>query len=121
MPRYMGPFTVIQKINPVAYRVALPAHMKIHDVFNVSLLREYQPSGRTQPPPPPLEIEGEWEFEVETVLNERTVRRSRRATQEYHAKWKGYDAENNTWELEANLVNARDAFTHYRARRNTVS
>ena len=58
-PRYMGPFTVIQKINFVAYRVALPAHMKMHDVFHVSLLREYQPSRRTQPPPPPLEIEGE--------------------------------------------------------------
>ena len=47
MPRYMRPFTVIQNINPVAYRVALPAHMKMHDVFHVSLSREYQPSGRT--------------------------------------------------------------------------
>ena len=74
----MGPFVIEKQVNKVAYRVRLPEHMKIHDVFHISLLHPYKESGRIQPPPPPLQIEGEWEYEVQEVLNERAVRRNRR-------------------------------------------
>lgn len=40
-PRYYGPFKVIQKINEVSYRLALPSHWKIHNAFHVSLFRKY--------------------------------------------------------------------------------
>ncbi|XP_028121771.1 uncharacterized protein LOC114318995 [Camellia sinensis] len=40
--RYIGPYEIIEKINPVAYRVALPPDMKhVHNVFHVSILRGY--------------------------------------------------------------------------------
>ena len=39
-PRFMGPYEVIEKVGPVAYRLALPLDLKkIHNVFNVSMLR----------------------------------------------------------------------------------
>jgi hypothetical protein len=39
--RYIGPFEVIERIGPVAYRLTMPPHLaKIHDVFHVSLLRK---------------------------------------------------------------------------------
>ena len=41
-PRYIGPFEILQKVGPVAYRLALPPTLQgIHDVFHVSNLRRY--------------------------------------------------------------------------------
>ena len=42
-PRFIGPYEVIEKVGPVAYRVALPLEMeKIHSVFHVSMLQRYR-------------------------------------------------------------------------------
>ena len=40
-PRYRGPFEVLERIGPVAYRIAFPASTRTHDVFHVSLLKRY--------------------------------------------------------------------------------
>jgi len=43
-PKYIGPSEVLQKVGPVAYRLALPPTLQgIHDVFHVSQLRRYIP------------------------------------------------------------------------------
>ena len=40
-PRYCGPFEVLERISPAAYRIALLASTSAHNVFHVSLLKKY--------------------------------------------------------------------------------
>ena len=42
MPRFVGPFEIVEKVGDVAYRIALPSSLSdLHDVFHVSQLRKY--------------------------------------------------------------------------------
>jgi len=52
--RYFGPFPVIQRIGPVAYKLSLPPTTKIHPVFHVSLLKPCK--GEHQQPYMPLPL-----------------------------------------------------------------
>jgi hypothetical protein len=41
-PRFVGPFEVLERVEPVVYRLALPPQLSIvHNVFHVSNLRRY--------------------------------------------------------------------------------
>ncbi|MGJ2631375.1 hypothetical protein ACR8J5_22395, partial [Salmonella enterica subsp. enterica serovar Paratyphi A] len=39
--RYCGPFEVLKRVGEQSYELALPSHMRIHNVFHVSLLKQY--------------------------------------------------------------------------------
>ena len=43
-PRFIGPFKILERIDMVAYRLALPPSLSsVHEVFHVSMLRKYTP------------------------------------------------------------------------------
>lgn len=43
-PRFVGPFKILERIGPVAYKLSLPPSLsRIHNVFHVSVLRKYIP------------------------------------------------------------------------------
>lgn len=52
--RYLGPFEVLQAIGSKkqAYKLKLPSHYRIHDLFHVSLLEKMVPSSRSYTGPP---------------------------------------------------------------------
>ena len=42
LPRFIGPFEILERIGTVAYRLALsPSMIGVHEVFHVSMLRKY--------------------------------------------------------------------------------
>ena len=44
LPRYIGPFEVLERVGIVAYQLALlPSLSSVHDVFHVFMLRKYTP------------------------------------------------------------------------------
>ena len=43
-PKFIGPFEILERIDTVAYRLALsPSMTGVHEVFHVSMLRKYTP------------------------------------------------------------------------------
>ena len=38
---YCGPFEILAKVGPVAYQLALPPNIKVHNVFHISILKRY--------------------------------------------------------------------------------
>ena len=115
MPRWLGPFKIVELVGKVAARLELPSTAKIHDVFHVSLLKHYRSDGSVQPPPAALIVDGDEEYVVEMVLAHRVQGKSHPKT-EFLVKWEGYAVEHNTWEPEENLQNAPDKLAEYWAR-----
>lgn len=116
-PRWVGPFMISSRIGSVAYRLELPGSMRsIHNVFHVSLIKQYKHDGRTQPPPPPDIIGDLPEYTVDSILQHRHVRRGTHDKLEFLVKWQGYGDEHNTWEEELNLENAPGSVAFYWSR-----
>jgi hypothetical protein len=112
LPKWIGPFEVVQVVGPVAYKLKMNPGWRIHPVFHVSLLEPYRESGRVQPPPPPVEMEGALEYEVESILEHR-FRGIKNLKAYYKVAWKGYGIEHNSWEPESNVVSAPEVVADY--------
>jgi hypothetical protein len=41
LPRFIGHFSIIHRINAVAFKIDLPVGLRMHNVFHVSLFRPY--------------------------------------------------------------------------------
>lgn len=73
--KFLGPFSIMEKLSDVVYRVKLPRTLRIHNVFHVSLLERYHedtiPGRRQKPPPPIITPDGDIEWEVKQILDSR--------------------------------------------------
>jgi hypothetical protein len=105
MPRYIGPFPVLEVIGKGAYKLELPHTLsRIHNVFNICLLKPFREDtfpGRSKPPLPILADDGRGEmFIIDTLLDHRVRGTNKKLTREYLVKWAGFDSSHNSWEPE---------------------
>ena len=106
IPRFVGPFEIIEKVGVVAYQIALPLSLSnLHDVFHVSQLRNYvyDASHIIQVD----ELDGRDNLTVETWpvrIADREVKRLR-GTKIVLVKviWVGLTGESATWESEGRM------------------
>ena len=94
-PRYCGPFEVLARIGPIAYRLALPASTKVHNVFHVSLLKKYvhDPNHMINWDVIQVEPEGEFRTEPMRILDRKVTMLRNRAIGQVKVQWEHYGPE----------------------------
>ena len=98
-PRYCGLYTITKRINDQAYQLLLSPYLKVHNVFHVSLLKDYVPSR-------PIHVldnekvlistQGLLELELEKILSTRERKLSNRSMIEHLVQWKHFLVEDAT-------------------------
>jgi hypothetical protein len=98
--RYCGPFEILYKIGPIAYMLYLPASMRVHNVFHVSLLKKYVLDPNHIIDWIMIWVENEGDFRVEPVhIMERKFKvLGNKSVGMVKVQWTCYGPEDTTWE-----------------------
>ena len=105
-PRYVGPFPVIQRIGPVAYRLQLPEELAgVHDVFHVSNLKKCLSDESLVVPLQDIEVNEKLKFvEKPLQIEDRKIKflKHKRLVL-VKVKWESNRGPEYTWELESEM------------------
>eukprot|EP00253_Pinus_taeda_P020616 PITA_20616 len=95
-------YQILARIGPVAYQLALPSHIRVHNVFHVSILKKYVYDPRHVIQWRDIQVEPEGEVLVEplNILDRREVQLRKRAITQVKVQWRHYGPEEATWEDE---------------------
>ncbi|KAL0387779.1 UNVERIFIED_CONTAM: Transposon Tf2-11 polyprotein [Sesamum radiatum] len=105
-PRYIGPYEIIERIGPLAYRLALPVELsQIHDVFHVSMLRRYRSDPSHVIHEPEVEISEQLTYMEEPAeILDRSVRKLRnKEIPMVKVRWTHHSPREATWEVEEHM------------------
>ena len=102
-PKLIGPFEILERVGPVAYKLALPpALSRVQDVFHVSMLRKYITDPIHVVDYEPLQLNEDLSYkkkpvrilvrEVKTLCN--------RSITFVKELWRNHHSEEATWEHE---------------------
>ncbi|KAA3473697.1 DNA/RNA polymerases superfamily protein [Gossypium australe] len=105
-PRFIGPYEIIERIGPVAYRLKLPLDLeKIHNVFHVSMLRKYRSDPSHVITPSEIELRSDLTYDEEPILilaREMKELRNKRIPL-VKVLWNRHGVEEATWEPEDSM------------------
>ena len=105
-PRFIGPYEVLERIGPVAYRLALPPELaKLHDVFHVSMLWKYRSDESHILPMQEIQVQEDLSYDEEpkTILAREVKRLQNKQVQLVKVLWQHHGREEATWEPEATM------------------
>jgi hypothetical protein len=97
--KYYGPYSVLARYGPVAYKLDLPSDSQVHPVFHVSQLKTFIPDHTPvfTELPSPLQLDVA-ELEPEEILDRRLVKKANASYLQVLIKWSTMPATMATWE-----------------------
>jgi Chromo (CHRromatin Organisation MOdifier) domain len=112
--RKIGPFEITEIISPTAYRLRLPDTYPMHNVVNIQHLTKYHRSKDDSRPNlanPRDERQATEEYEVDKIVGEKRIG----GKTLYRVRWRGYDAEDDSWQSARDLRNAPEVLKNWRS------
>ncbi|WVZ89221.1 hypothetical protein U9M48_035649 [Paspalum notatum var. saurae] len=105
-PRYVGPFKILERCGPVAYRLELPPNLAaVHDVFHFSQLKKCLRVPEEAVDTSQIQIEPDLTYEEKPikVLDQKQRSTRRKPVNFYKVQWRNQSEEEATWETEGYL------------------
>ncbi|KAK1435415.1 hypothetical protein QVD17_01178 [Tagetes erecta] len=96
--KFFGPFQIIEKLGPVAYKLQLPATSKVHPVFHVSLLKRAVSSTYESVLPSELDIGDTVPLVPLAILATRMFREGSESVEQWLVQWQNQSPDDATWE-----------------------
>ena len=119
--RFIGPYKILQKISPVAYKLDLPNTVRIHPVFHVSMLKPYHSDTPDTDPVDHIPARGEYisgdnVYTIEKIQAHKIgpcpAFYARGPALLFKVRWAGYSPQEDTWEPYVSLKRT-DEFHNY--------
>ncbi|XP_040940711.1 uncharacterized protein [Gossypium hirsutum] len=101
--RFIGSYWILKRVGPVTYQLELPPKLdRIHDVFDVSMLRQYHSDPTHIVPVEEIEVRLDLTFEEEPVqILDRDVKvLHRKSIPLVKVLWRNHITEEATWKPE---------------------
>jgi hypothetical protein len=97
--RFYGPYLITARIGPVVYKLALPSHSKIHNVFHCSKLKLHEGELPSLPDSLPSDsIDNHPLLSPLAIIGHRTQAVDGQAVRQVLVQWQGLLPDDNTWE-----------------------
>lgn len=104
LPKFVGPFKVIRTFGTNAYELAIPTGWRIHNVFNIALLKAYKPrDGLVDLSHSPQIPELLDDYVIDFLVEHDIVKRGRKTFTFYKVRFKNQSPDCDVWESESDL------------------
>ena len=105
-PRFIDPCEILERVGPIAYRLALPLKLaKLHDVFHVSMLWRYRSNTSHILPIQDIQVQEDFSFDEEpkAILDHEIRQLRNKQVPLVKVFWQHHGMEEATWELESTM------------------
>ena len=105
-PRFIRPDEILERIGPVAYRLALPLELtKLHNVFHVSMLRKYRSDESHILPAHDIQVQSDFTFDEvsKAILDSEEKQLRNKQVSLAKVLWQHHGMEEATWEPESTM------------------
>ena len=105
---YCGPFQILSRIGQVAYQLALPPTLRVHNVFHISVLKKYVRDATHVINWNDVQVEPKGYFLVEPncILERREISLEKHTIGQVKVQWNHLSPKEATWELESHIGDA---------------